>query len=67
MPVIVRREDWAEWFSPGDLLDESFQRIMAPYRAEEVTSLAVSPVVNNARVDDPRCCEPLSPTLELGF
>jgi len=24
----------------------------------EMTSLAVSPVVNSARVDDPRCCEP---------
>jgi len=58
MPVIVSREDWEEWFSPGELADRSFQRIIAPYRAEEMTSLAVSPLVNSARVDDPRCCLP---------
>jgi len=59
MPVIVRREDWEEWFSPGELADRSFQRIMTPYLAEEMSALAVSPVVNSARVDDPRCCEPV--------
>ena len=57
MPVIVRREDWEEWFSPGDLADQGFQRITAPYRAAEMSALAVSPLVNSARLDDPRCCE----------
>jgi len=65
MPVIVSREDWEEWFSPGELADRSFQRIMAPYRAEEMTSLTVSPLVNSARVDDPRCSEPLPPTFGI--
>ena len=65
--MIVRREDWPEWFSPGELPDESFQRIMAPYRAAEMTSLAVSFLVNSARVADGRCCELLQPALELGF
>jgi len=57
MPVIVRREDWEEWFSPGELGDHAFQRITAPYRAEEMSALAVSPLVNSARANDPRCRE----------
>ncbi len=55
MPVIVRREDWGEWFSPGELPDESFQRITTPNLAGEMSSLEVSPLVNSGRVDDPRC------------
>jgi hypothetical protein len=58
MPVIVRREDWDEWFSPGELEDRSFQRITAPYAPEEISALEVSPLVNSARVDDSRCCDP---------
>ncbi len=65
MPVIVRRDDWAEWFFQRELADESFQRITAPYLAEEMSALAVSPLVNNAKFDDPRCCEPLPPTLGI--
>jgi putative SOS response-associated peptidase YedK len=57
MPVIVRQEDWEEWFSPHALADETFQRITFPYAAEEMSALAVSSIVNNARVDDFRCCE----------
>ena len=57
MSVIVRREDWEEWFSPGELGDQGFQRITSPYRAEEMSALAVSALVNSGRLDDPRCCE----------
>jgi putative SOS response-associated peptidase YedK len=56
MPVIVRREDWEEWFSPGELADDVFQRIITPYKAEEMSALAVSSVVNSAKIDDVRCC-----------
>ena len=65
MPVIVRREDWPEWFSSKELADESFQRITAPYRPEEMSALAVSSLVNSAKFDDPRCCEPLPPTFGI--
>jgi putative SOS response-associated peptidase YedK len=58
MPVIVRREDWDEWMSPGELAEQSFQRITTPYAPEEMSALEVSPLVNSGRVDDPRCCEP---------
>lgn len=59
MPVIVRREDWDEWFSPDPLSDASFRRITTPYAPEEMAALEVSPLVNSGRVDDARCCEPL--------
>ena len=65
MPVIVRREDWPEWFTPGDLAGPSFERITAPYAAGEMSALAVSPQVNSARIDDPKCSEPFEPAEAL--
>ena len=66
MPAIVRREDWDEWFAPGELIDRSFQRITTPYAPGEMAAVEVSPLVNSARVDDPRCCEPLGvPPLKM--
>jgi hypothetical protein len=57
--VIIGREDWEECFSPGELAVQSFKRIMAPHGAKEMSVVAVSPLVNSAPVDDPRCCEPM--------
>ena len=57
MPVIVRRADWEEWLSTGELGDKGFERITAPYAGEEMSALPVSPLVNSAKVDDPKCCE----------
>jgi hypothetical protein len=44
---------------PGDLSDQSFQRIVEPFAAEEMAAVEVSPLVNNARLDDERCCAPV--------
>jgi putative SOS response-associated peptidase YedK len=60
MPVIVRREDWEEWFAPGELADRSFLRITTPYGPEEMSMFEVAPLVNSAAVDEPRCCEPVT-------
>jgi putative SOS response-associated peptidase YedK len=65
MPVIVRRKDWEEWLAPGELSDPEFQRIATPYRADEMSAIPVSPRVNNARVDDPACCEEESAAPEV--
>ena len=32
-------------------------KFTTPYRAEEMSALAVSPLVNSARLDDPQCCQ----------
>jgi putative SOS response-associated peptidase YedK len=45
MLVIVNREDWDEWFSVGELVEQSFTRITAPYIADEMSALAVSTLV----------------------
>jgi putative SOS response-associated peptidase YedK len=58
MPVIVRPEDWPEWYAAGDLAEASFQRITAPYPPGEMSALAVSTLVNSARIDTPACCDP---------
>jgi hypothetical protein len=42
MSVIVRREDREEWFLPGELGELGFWRITTPYKAEEMSALAVS-------------------------
>jgi len=65
MPVIISPNDWDEWFASGDLSDESFRRITAPYAPEGMSVVAVSPKVNSARTDDARCIEHLPPSLGL--
>lgn len=62
MPVIVRPEDWHEWYSAGELAEGSFQRITTPYPAGEMSARAVSPLVNSARIDSPACCDPAGPS-----
>jgi putative SOS response-associated peptidase YedK len=68
MPVIVRPEDWPEWYAPGDLAEASFERITTPYPPGEMSALAVSALVNSARTDSPACCEPAgsSPSVPPG-
>lgn len=43
-PMIVRRVDWPEWFSPGELGDKSFQRISGaiPGREDDLVARLVS-------------------------
>jgi len=65
MPVLVRPEDWPEWLSPATLPDQSFERITAPYAPGEMSAHPVSPLVNNAKIDDPRCCAPDDPPYPL--
>ena len=58
MPVIVRTEDRDEWLANGELGEVGFQRMTKPYSPEEMSAVAVSPIVNSAKVDDSRCSEP---------
>jgi putative SOS response-associated peptidase YedK len=57
MPVIVRKEDWEQWLEPGELEDPVFARLTAPYSADEMQGVEVTPVVNSAREDSERCVE----------
>ncbi|HWB59455.1 MAG TPA: SOS response-associated peptidase family protein [Chthoniobacteraceae bacterium] len=60
MPVIVREEDWERWLEPGEFDEQTFTRLTAPYSAQELQAVEVSPLVNSARVDSPECCAPVS-------
>lgn len=60
MPVILPREAFAQWLDPAEENSGGLQALLKPYPSEGMTACAVSTVVNNARVDDPRCVEPLA-------
>ena len=55
--IAPRQKQWEPSFEPES---QRKKRIgsTTPCRAEEMSALAVSPLVNSARVDDPRCCQP---------
>lgn len=61
MPVIVPCEEWPEWLAPGELEEESFERLTVGAAAETMTGWEVPRAVNSARVDGPECCDPVGP------
>jgi len=66
MPVIIRKEDWAQWLELGDLDDQTFTRLTSPYATKEMQpALEVSKLVNSAKTDGAECCEPLQPMLNF--
>jgi len=65
MPVILQAGAIAPWLDPeiGDL--EPLGEFLVPYPAEEMTSVAISPKVNDARYKFPDCLEP-TPVIASG-
>ena len=58
MPVILPRDLEDEWLNP-DLTDpHHLLPLLGPYPAAEMERTAVSKLVNNSRLDDPRLIEP---------
>lgn len=57
MPVILRRENEAEWLDPG-AAPADLSRLLVPY-AGELRAADVSPLVNSPRTDLPACIEEL--------
>ncbi|MGG6310667.1 SOS response-associated peptidase [Paenibacillus macerans] len=49
MPVILRREDEAEWLNRGNSDVSSLQKLLTPYDAAQMRAYPVSPVVGNVR------------------
>jgi putative SOS response-associated peptidase YedK len=58
MPVILDPADFGGWLDPKPQDPEALLPLLRPYPAELMESVAVSPVVNNARHDRPDCVEP---------
>lgn len=60
MPVILNPNAYDPWLDPT-LQDVSrLTPLLQSYPAEEMMANPVSRVVNNARIDDPRCIEPFT-------
>ncbi len=59
MPVIVNPEAYDPWLDQAVHDVPRLTSLLRPYPAEKMMANPVSRFVNNARVDDPRCIEPL--------
>ena len=57
MPVILRPEDHRRWLSPEPVDPALLLELLRPYANDAMTTVPVSPVVNNSRVDDPTCLD----------
>ena len=64
MPVILSRNDFAEWLEPAPLAPERLQRLTAPHPAAGMEAYPVSNHVNRPANDDPECIARIGPTFE---
>ena len=60
MPVILPREDEAEWLSLSVAAPESLLPLLGPYPAGRMERIAVSTAVNSSRVDKPSLLQPVA-------
>jgi len=59
MPVILRREDEAEWLDREVTDPLQVERLLLPYPEERIAMWPVSPAVNSVRNDGPALVEPM--------
>jgi putative SOS response-associated peptidase YedK len=59
MPVILRRQDEAEWLDPEVTDPLRVERLLLPYPEEEIDLWPVSPAVNSVRNNSPDLIRPL--------
>jgi putative SOS response-associated peptidase YedK len=55
MPVILDPRDYARWLDPASADSGVLQEMLRPYPPEQMTAVAVSPFVNNARNEGADC------------
>jgi putative SOS response-associated peptidase YedK len=60
MPVILAADDYGRWLDPRVTQADAVVPLLAPFPPEAMTTYPVSTLVNNARVDEPRCITPLA-------
>jgi putative SOS response-associated peptidase YedK len=59
MPVILNARDYAPWLDPKNERLDELARLLVPYSGEELTAHPVSLLVNNPKIDDSRCIQPV--------
>jgi len=60
MLVIVATANYDRWLDPGDQKAEGLAGLLRPFLADAMQAVAVRLRVNNPRIDDPKCIEPLA-------
>jgi putative SOS response-associated peptidase YedK len=60
MPVIVDSKHHRHWLTPPATNEAGGIDYLGPYPAEELTAVAVNPVVNSPRYSGPQCLEPVA-------
>jgi len=60
MPVILAPDAYARWLDPRETRAEAVLPLLAPFPPQAMAVYPVSTLVNNARVDEPRCITPLA-------
>ncbi len=63
MPVILAPEAYAAWLDPEVEDPRRLTPLLAPYPSETMEAYPVSPLVNNAAHQSPRCIEPAEESL----
>lgn len=58
MPVILPRERYDEWLSPGELPADRAAPMLVPFDAQRMKAVAVRKLVNNPANDVPDCLVP---------
>jgi len=58
MPVILPKEAYSHWLTPGETDPRELQPLLKPYPAEEMAAFPVSTLVNSPANDLPACVTP---------
>ncbi len=58
MPVLIDPGDFGRWLDPACRSPEELLPLLLPYPAEAMTAVAVGPLVNSPKNDDPNCLAP---------
>jgi putative SOS response-associated peptidase YedK len=60
MPVIVNPGDYDLWLDPDVQDAKLLEPLLVLYTSEAMAAYPVSTLVNNPRVDEPKCIEPVA-------
>lgn len=60
MPVILHREDYADWLTPGDAAPALLKSLLRQYEADRLVAYEVSKAVNRAGYSAPELIQPVA-------
>ena len=60
MPVILSPSDYALWLDPGISEQDRLVPLFRPYPEQDMEAFPVRAIVNNPKMEDPRCIIPVS-------